>query len=262
MRDDAGIKNYVANVVEGSRVPVERREEVAEELRGHLEELVDTKCDAGFNKEAAIEAALSEFGSPELIRHQLQRQQRNRDHSDALTRVRGSLRSISAISAIPSILIILRLLLGCAVLGVVPPLWFVLWYVLAVTTLFAVMFLAVLPVVYVYCLAAVRMKQQLPRGEFRFFHNTLHWFSLTILSTGIFAAFFSGGLIGMFGILSIGIASATDMLIRFSRLWLGWGRELLREGSPTILVLTLSVALVLAGYQRWQCVPDAAESAA
>jgi len=85
MRNDARIENWIADVLVGSGLPVDRRSEIAEELRGHLEQGIASKCEAGLSDEQAIEAVLAEFGSPIVIRKQLRRQQRKLDHRYALS---------------------------------------------------------------------------------------------------------------------------------------------------------------------------------
>ena len=85
MRDDSRIEAWIAGVLVGSGLPLNRRSEIAEELRGHLEQSLTCKCEAGQPDEQAVEAALAEFGSPAVIRKQLRRQQRALDHRHALS---------------------------------------------------------------------------------------------------------------------------------------------------------------------------------
>ena len=85
MRDDSRIETRIAGVLVGSGLPLNRRSEIAEELRGHLEQSITCKCEAGQSDEQAVEAVLAEFGSPAVIRKQLRRQQRELDHRHALS---------------------------------------------------------------------------------------------------------------------------------------------------------------------------------
>jgi hypothetical protein len=85
MRNDPRIEGRIADVLVGSGLPVERRSEVAEELRGHLEQSIASKCEAGLSEEQAVQAVLAEFGSPAVIRKQLRRQQRESDRRHALS---------------------------------------------------------------------------------------------------------------------------------------------------------------------------------
>jgi len=85
MRNDPRIENRIADVLVGSGLPMDRRSEVAEELRGHLEQSIASKCEAGLSDDQAVEAVLAEFGSPAVIRKQLRRQQRRLDHRHALS---------------------------------------------------------------------------------------------------------------------------------------------------------------------------------
>jgi len=79
MHKDEMIKRQISAILEGSRLPMDRREEVADELRGHIEQLVAAKHEEGLSEEQAVEAALAGFGSPAVIRKQLVRQQRVMD---------------------------------------------------------------------------------------------------------------------------------------------------------------------------------------
>lgn len=85
MRDNPKIEHLIVDVLTGTGLPVERRSEIAEELRGHLEQSVAIKCEAGLTVEQAVEVVLAEFGSPAVLRRQLRRQQRAADHRYALS---------------------------------------------------------------------------------------------------------------------------------------------------------------------------------
>ena len=71
MRNDPRLEERIADVLAGSGLPMDRRSEVAEELRGHLEQSIASKCEAGLSDDQAVEAVLTEFGSPAVIRKQL-----------------------------------------------------------------------------------------------------------------------------------------------------------------------------------------------
>ena len=88
MPENQTIEHHIAAILKGSGLPMDRREEIAEELRGHFEQLVAAKLDHGHTEEQAIQSALADFGSPALIRRQLRRHQRIVDRRYALAEVR------------------------------------------------------------------------------------------------------------------------------------------------------------------------------
>ena len=88
MPEDSIIDRRIAAILSGSGLPLERRAEVADELRDHLEQLIAAKQSAGLTNELAVDAALSDFGSPKVIRNQLMKQQRILDRRSALVAFR------------------------------------------------------------------------------------------------------------------------------------------------------------------------------
>jgi hypothetical protein len=90
MANDLQIDQRIAAILTGSGLPMDRRAEVAEELRVHLQQSVARGRQAGLTEDQAIEEALADFGSPEVIRRQLRRQQRMLDRRDTLTDIRRS----------------------------------------------------------------------------------------------------------------------------------------------------------------------------
>ena len=63
-----------------SALPPERRAEMAEEMRAHLEDSVSRHRDAGLSPSNSIEMALTEFGNPRHIRRQLKKRPLFRSH--------------------------------------------------------------------------------------------------------------------------------------------------------------------------------------
>ena len=90
MAEDLKIDQRIEAILTGSGLPMDRRAEVAEELRAHLEQGVARRRKAGLPEDQAIEDALAGFGSPEVIRRQLRRQQRMLDRRDTLVDIRRS----------------------------------------------------------------------------------------------------------------------------------------------------------------------------
>ena len=98
MPNDPRIENRIADVLVGSGLPVDRRSEIAEELRGHLEQLVESKCGSGIADQAAVEAALNDFGPPEVVQRQLRRQHSIHERHEALAGVRRFLPALITVS--------------------------------------------------------------------------------------------------------------------------------------------------------------------
>ncbi len=69
------IEHSIATILTNCGLPMDRRTEVADELRDHLSQLVDAKCAEGMDEDQAIQTALAEFGSLAAIRRQLRKQQ-------------------------------------------------------------------------------------------------------------------------------------------------------------------------------------------
>lgn len=67
---------------------MDRRAEVAEELRDHLSQLVEAKCAEGMSEASAVEAALVDFGSLDEIRRQLRKQQGLLDRQKVFSNLR------------------------------------------------------------------------------------------------------------------------------------------------------------------------------
>lgn len=88
MHKDPRIELRIAAILTGTGLPMERRREVAEELRGHLQQNIASKCASGLQDNDAIASALAEFGSPQVLRKQLRAQQRMLDRRQAFAKLR------------------------------------------------------------------------------------------------------------------------------------------------------------------------------
>jgi len=249
MRDDSAIESRIAEVLAGSRVPVERRAAVAEELRGHLEQLVETKRAGGLDDESAVEAALDDFGPPEAIRQRLRRQQGSQDHREALTAACRFLPSLIAVAA--------ALAVGIAVASS----GILLWRIVATVAVFTSLFLAMCPVVYVVSLARLRTRQQLPRRECRFIANASYWFVLAIVCMGISEIILAAGALMTFASLQAGMPHAVYQL-DFGQLSPEFGTDMAPDAGSVMAFFSCVAGLILAGRQRWRCAEDTTKLAA
>jgi hypothetical protein len=159
VREDAKIDQRIAAILVGSGLSLERRAEVAEELRGHLEQLVASQRQAGLPDAQAVEAALTRFGSPQVIRKQLRRQQRMLDRREALAAIRRPTWGIGLLAVVTGLYAA-----AIAVLHPQPssPLMRCLWGVV----LFAWFLVILIVPVYWAALFACRIERRQPREEY------------------------------------------------------------------------------------------------
>lgn len=128
MPDDPRIHRRVEEILIGSGLPADRRADIAEELRAHLEQLVEAKLSSGLTEDAAIQAALSQFGKPAALRSQLRQQHRLREHREAIDVLRSKRIALCLLALAPGLVPAidhglthgpLRLVIGLALAGVV-----------------------------------------------------------------------------------------------------------------------------------------------
>ena len=167
MPEDSKIDQRIAAILAGSSLPMERRTKVAEELRSHLEESVSGNREAGLSEVEAIEAALADFGSPDIIRRQLRRQQRRLDWRYALADICRSMWGAYLLAAMCGVY--------AAVIAVFHPLPLrpvmrCLWGLV----LFGAFFLMMFSPTYLAALLSCRLGRRRPRGEYHFFKGCLH----------------------------------------------------------------------------------------
>ena len=250
MPNDPRIENRIADVLVGSGLPVDRRSEIAEELRGHLEQLVESKRGSGLVDQAAMEAALNDFGPPQVVQRQLRRQHSIHERREALTGIRRFL---------PALVTVSMLLAGY--IAITCPSALLPWRIVATMVVFVSVLLAMCPIVHTVCLAMLRTKQQLPRREFRFLANASYWFVLVVVCLGISEVILGAGAILMLASLKQGMPHGIPVM-NFCQLSLDCGRELILGAGSTMAFLSLMVGLIVAGYQRRRCTVDAPESTA
>ena len=260
MPEDSIIDSRIAAILNGSGLPLERRVEVADELRNHLEQLISAKHSVGLAGEHAVDAALADFGSPHVIRSQLKNQQRILDRRQALLEYRrciwwpvsGSvLFAITcAITAPASVGAGPRCLVGAC--------------------LFAGMLLIMSVPMYLAELLSIQVMRRRPSAEYSFpksiVRNSLIvlFFLVCTLAIGPLVIGF-GGYIGQHSLFHSILPLAPEVVEGAP--WLFWRNlGIVAWESPircflTPVLLVIISALVIAIYERSRCVDVATFSA-
>ncbi len=88
MRNLPTVDKWIRGILSGSGLSMERRFEIADEWRDHLDECVASKTAIGMTLHDAVRMAFTEFGDPDQLRRQLRRGQRTRNVRDALAKTR------------------------------------------------------------------------------------------------------------------------------------------------------------------------------
>ena len=238
MHENSHIESWIAAMLTGSGLPVERRAEVADELRGHLEQRITAYRDTGLPEEQAVERALTDFGSPRVIRGQLRRQQRALDRRDALLELRrciwllvavcGLLAAAAAIFSPGPVPRLTRLPAGaCLFTGLLP--------------------IASVPA-YLASLLECKVKHRLPREEHQFIRSWLRWMAVVAL-------FLAGTLsLGPF-LIGIGGYIGQDSLFQLIPYQIGVAA--LESPIRSFVVpffMVLGCALLITLYERSRCV--------
>lgn len=174
MREDAKIDQRIATILSGSGLSMEKRAEVAEELRGHLEQLVASERQAGLPDAQAVEAALTAFGPPQVIRRQLRRQQWIVDWREALVAIRRPAWGIGLAAILTGLYAT-----AIAVLHPLPlsPLMRCLWGL----ALFAGFFLMLSVPMYWAALFACRIERRQPRQEYHVLRSFLRGVAMGVV---------------------------------------------------------------------------------
>ena len=245
----ATIEERVRAVLFRSALPVERRAEVAEEMRSHLQDGVSRHRDAGLSPSKSTETALAEFGDPRRIRRQLRRQQRQLDQNAAL----HELSSGFGTALLPGAVIAASL--GLTMTG------------MPIGTRCAVsvsMFVCLtvgltLPALFLFALFRTRLQRSRPRDEYVLSRSLFLW--AIVLSASLAA------LAGVSAVLYAAASALCDStpfaelfrnLVRFtSPQW--WQASALQAASTAPVVLLAATGLAL--YERTRCVDAASEPA-
>lgn len=157
---DERIEQHVQIILRGSGLPVDRRAEVACELREHLEQLAARRRGDG-SAEDAVEEAMAEFGDVRRIRALLRGEQRRADRRAALAaawRIRWLLVGVSACVAM---VISLAAGAGGAGIGLL---------------MFATFLPGVIAMAFAAELLAIDVRRARPVDEFRFGARLARWF--------------------------------------------------------------------------------------
>jgi hypothetical protein len=171
MHEHPRIDRLIEELLTGSGLPVDRRSEIAEELRGHLDQSIARACASGQSQEQAVESVLAEFGSPAVIRGQLQRQQRMADRRRALTELRRQIRlplAMCGLFAIFSNALISRtdsITMRC----------------LGGAAMFAILFTLMATFSYAAILFGYQARRLRPHQEYHFLRSCLRWMALVAL---------------------------------------------------------------------------------
>ncbi len=259
MSDQARIGAHLDAVLANSNLSLQRRAEVADELRGHLEQCVADKHAAGLSETLAIDAAIADFGDPAVVRADLEAHQRRLDHRHAWVRLRGGAWYLLPLCAVLSAAV--------ATLSPAPPSSVA--RVVGGALLFACFAGGFAAFIYFSQVWGARLECSRPRREFNLRASTqrnlgwvaaglvflLAWIMLTLLAVGPFLCPLPG---------SDGLGLALP---------LHWARALLEPmvgdyGAPAALagfalrlalsgVLLFGSALVSALYERSHCVDEA-----
>jgi hypothetical protein len=177
------VEERVVDALAGSGLPMERLVEVAEELRVHLQQLIDAKLDAGLSETQAVEAALADFGPPHVIRKQLRRQQGQADRRHALAEVRRHLWWVLALSAFFVAMIAITSQRPGPADAASP---FVKGF--GLLSLFALMLVIMILPMYATSLLGCQVTRQWPRGEFHFARSFLRWMGIVAVGLASFIA--------------------------------------------------------------------------
>ncbi|MHC4444572.1 MAG: permease prefix domain 1-containing protein [Planctomycetota bacterium] len=238
------IEQQITAILKGSGVPMDRREEVADELRVHLDQLISAKLDEGLTQEQAVESALADFGYPDVIRRQLRKQQRMLDRRYALDQIRH----------VPW-----WMLIGCGfftaiivIFAPAPDSAGMRW--LCGVVVFMQFLLSLSFFGYLFSYFGRRLKRRRPRQEYRFLTGMLQWSA----AIGI----------GMFAVCVLGLGPIRLIVPlcyanpEFHPLWLV-GNAFIGTciDSPVRLVLIallIGYGLGLALYERSRCVDEPA----
>jgi hypothetical protein len=244
MSENPRIESRIQEILRGSRLPAERRAEVAEEFRGHLERLVEARRQANVD-DAATEAALAAFGDVEVIRRHLRQRQGAEDHRQVLAAMRRRLRLLLIIPALfPLYIAIFASFRNGEVFR----------GVLFALVLYAAMLVGGFVVLYPFVLARIRAGHRLPAGECHPLVDAVSWFAIFVFSLALSGFTFACGFVGAFGVLGLTVPKA-PVEIDLARLLWDSLKFFVPAAGPFLLMIPAALALALVGVQRWRCMP-------
>ena len=91
MVEDLRIDRFIDSIVTQSGLDAQRQDNLARELRDHLQQLISVKIEEGFEPNEAVETALAQFGSARTIRRGILRYQRRLRIRSVLSNVRQTI---------------------------------------------------------------------------------------------------------------------------------------------------------------------------
>ena len=163
MHDDPRIERHIVTILAGSGLSMDRRAEVAEELRCHFSQSIAGKRESGLSEQEALASAIDAFGSPGVIRRQLRRQQRMLDRRQASDKVRRLIWFLLVWAVAFATLLVV-----CA-----PEANSLFDRCLTGVELFAILFMLMVWAAYVSEIFNVQVERRRPRVEYVFFRSFL-----------------------------------------------------------------------------------------
>lgn len=242
---DPRIEDRIATILSGSGLSMERRAGMAEEWRSHLGLSIAAKRERGLTKEAAVAAALDEFGSPDVIRRQLGRQQQMLDRRQASARVRRLIWHLFVYAAGFTSLLVLFApevvpLLDRCLIGV---------------ELFAVVFLLMVWAAYISEIFNAQVERRRPRAEFAFFRRSLRWMAVTVFGAVSAVPF----VMGVFAVLAPLLSAKWHTYLAAFQLWHNFGIAWMEFGGRNFGLCAFGVilnGLAIAYHERSRCVAE------
>lgn len=248
------VEEWIAITQVRTGLPMTRRMEIAQEWRGHLEQLIHDRLEQGLGQEQAVRSALQTFGEPDILRRQLRRTQRATDRRAALREVYGC---IWVFTAAPAVIVAVLAVLFDRV---------VLWEALAAGLAFlALVSQPATMCAYIVVRARTVIRRERPRSEFDFASRYVMWTGVC-LGTLTLSIVVSGFL----------IAAASPILLWIEANRTGWGQVnfflqsfLSRVISTSIeceglilttLIVTLLAATAITVVERSNCIDRANEA--
>ena len=259
MNETERMNQWLELCFRGSRMPISRRLDIADEWRSHIEAEASALELEGMIRSEAMETALRRFGRPEVLRRQLRWQQVRKDMRDAFLSCRRQSPWIAAPGAIFAVAIA----------------WFAPGFIpLSVRVtgglgLFIDVAGALVISIFVGTFLEQRIKRKRPCGEYNFSASMCRWtviFMALLVATVLFAPLFFayGGHVGKEGFLLPIIYNTYDLdmpVIEGGRWFFVRNFGMSFVGSPIrgFLVPVLAIlagAWILARYERSRCVEN------
>lgn len=259
MHETERMNQWLELCFRGSRMPISRRLDIADEWRSHIEAEASALELEGMIRSEAMETALRRFGRPEVLRRQLRWQQVRKDMRDAFLSCRRQSLWIAAPGAIFAVMIA----------------WFAPGFVpLSVRVTGGLgLIVDVVGAVVIFALVGTfleqRINRQRPRNEYNFAASMCRWTVIVMVSlvaTALLAPLLIayGGHVGKEGFLLSIIFNNfdPDMPVIEGGRWLfvqSFGISFFGSPIRNICVPALAIlagAWILARYERSRCVEN------